>query len=69
MIIFGVRAQVGLLPPIPESIRGDVPKMADWIHTLVMSMGLDIKYTNEWDCFICGMAPERTVGLNLRHQT
>jgi hypothetical protein len=51
----GKRAEIELRPAIPENIRGKVEALKSWSQSLVMSMGNDLKHTDEWTCEICGM--------------
>ncbi|KAF8169935.1 hypothetical protein BJ912DRAFT_158834 [Pholiota molesta] len=56
----GKRAEIELRPAIPENIRGKVEALKIWSQSLVMSMGNDLKHTDEWTCEICGKPARET---------
>jgi len=48
-------------PPIPGNVQGNAQALDQWSHQLVVSICKDIKHSESWDCFECGLPARETL--------
>jgi len=50
-------------PMIPPAYVGNVNELTRWAQMLAFGFGRDVKHTERWGCYICGMF--QIMGANL----
>jgi hypothetical protein len=48
------RAEIELGPKIPVDMKGNVTTLEQWSKELILTLGVDVKHTQQWGCEICG---------------
>lgn len=50
------RVEIIMKPTVPPAYVGKFNELTMWTQILVFYFGRDVKHTERWDCYVCGVS-------------